>query len=56
MISENAKSLFLYVSKPHRGEGGKTPLQRIYSNRGIWKKIMQSERFFETKDSQTTDQ
>lgn len=56
MISENVKSLFLYVSKPHTGEGGKTPLQRIYSNRGIWKKIMQSERFFETKDSQTTDQ
>ena len=51
MISENVKSLFLYVSKPHTGEGGKTPLQRIYSNRGIWKKIMQSERFFEKRFS-----
>ena len=47
---------FFVYPKPHTGEGGKTPLQRIYSNRGIWKKIMESERFFETKDSQTTDQ
>ena len=54
-LSENVNSLFLCVSKPHTGEGGKTPLQRIYSNLGIWKKIMQSERFLQTKDSQTTD-
>ena len=45
MISENVKSLFLYVSKPHTGEGGRLPY-RESTRTGVFGRRLCSQNVF----------
>ena len=57
MISENVKSLFLYVSKTSQGEGGgEDSLIENLLEPGHLEEDYAVRTFLQTKDSQTTDQ